>query len=116
MPKYTIYLVFNQDNGKGYVGRTERGYWRIYEHFKELRLGCHKNIQMQNEYQNRKRPFAWCVIEQCDSWDEAKSKEYEWIVRLKTYESSQGYNNKDSSLFYRGTPTKRLAKLISEVV
>lgn len=50
--EFTIYKIENQQNGRVYVGCTEKGERRIKQHFSELKRGKHKSKIMQADFDN----------------------------------------------------------------
>ncbi len=49
---FTIYKIENQQNGRVYIGCTEKGERRIKQHFSELNRGKHKSKTMQADFNN----------------------------------------------------------------
>ena len=50
--QFTIYKIENQQNGRVYIGCTEKGERRIKQHFCDLERGRHKSKTMQADFEN----------------------------------------------------------------
>lgn len=80
-----IYKVTNKINGKFYIGVTMRTLsYRQRDHLSESRrdnYSCKKFHAALRKY--GAKAFDWEVIDKAISFDEAMSKEVEWIAKLK---------------------------------
>ena len=77
-----VYLIYNTENGRGYVGCTKQLKRRKQEHFTQLDNGEHHNPYLQHAYNHYgKDAFAFCVLELCDEKDLYKT-EQKWIDKF----------------------------------
>ena len=96
--KFVIYAIWNETTGKAYIGKSCRISNRIEQHFGSLRRNKHPNAKMQNDF-NKGHKFFWLVLQDAVEGEQAAFTEQMWMLRLKTYEDSQGYNTKDTYFF-----------------
>lgn len=89
-----IYVITNTITGKKYVGSTFRPDIRFKQHIGSLIRGTHHNVLMQEDFNKFGNCFEMEVVDS-DEKSGAGSKEYEWIEKLKTFDSRFGYNDKD---------------------
>ena len=102
---YCIYVIENQDNGKRYVGKTERIKFRVYEHMLLLRRGKHRNKDMQEDFNKRKKNFVWYVVQSDIKAGNGCREEIQWMQKLKTFLPEYGYNSKDAYFWRNGKRT-----------
>jgi group I intron endonuclease len=94
--EWTIYLVRNEVNGKGYVGITTKDIVdRINEHVQDAEFGSKYALHAAiRKYGSQN--FTIEVLKIADGLSEAKNLETEFIVSLDTYASGpiprNGYN------------------------
>lgn len=98
-------MIFNQDNGKVYIGKTTNMQQRMGYHFDRLRLGNHTNKMMQDDYNNKVKNFCWVVLENDVDRNDASQKEILWMQKYKSYLSMYGYNSNDTYFWRSGKPT-----------
>lgn len=88
--KIDIYAIYNELDGKMYVGQTKRGYkLRFKEHMRH-EGGCplfHKAIKKCGE-----NNFHTELLDVANSQAEADALEKAWIYLLGTYKKDNGYN------------------------
>lgn len=86
-----IYTITNTENGRIYVGITERPKFRFHEHMKVLKRNAHTSVLLQEDYNKYgEQCFRMDVVDETDQL--LNDKEREWMIRLKTYDERYGYN------------------------
>ncbi len=90
---YYVYSLINKRNGKRYIGRTINPKNRIQTHLSSLRSGKHYNKLMQLDAGDG---FLYEILESGISYKDISSKEREYMVKFKTYDSNFGYNFNDN--------------------
>ena len=97
-----IYMIYNVELNKVYIGQTNNFYQRASSHLSQLLSGTHSNNELQNDFNNGYR-FAFAILEVVEK-DKLllKEKQYIYAFRkksIKTYnqESTEQIKNK---LFY----------------
>lgn len=63
-----IYCIINLTNGRKYVGSSCDIGQRIEQHLSNLRLGCHKNKDLQKDWKEEK--FRWWALELTNKYEE----------------------------------------------
>lgn len=92
--KSGVYLLYNTENGMGYVGCTKNLNRRKQEHFVLLDKGEHHNPYLQHAYNKYGRDaFAYCVLEYCVESDLYKT-EQKWIDKFISEERAYNINPK----------------------
>ena len=92
-----IYMIFNADDKRTYIGATRNLYKRAYRHAYELKTGQHESKEMQEDFNNGKK--MWFVI--LEKEDENISNDdlriREWIYML-SFDDKRFllYNKKES--------------------
>lgn len=61
-----IYVIYNFNNGKFYIGSTTCFKRRAYEHLKSLKDSKHFNTNLQNDYLQNNHNILFYVIESCN--------------------------------------------------
>ena len=89
-----VYILFNTVTHKVYVGRSRRVRDRFKEHMKCLRGGYHANKDLQEDYCEYGDHIQFKIIDTIRTFSE-RTKEKEWMIKLKTYDSRYGYNQLD---------------------
>ncbi len=85
-----IYEIYNETNGKRYIGQTKDAKQRKRQHFYELRHNIHKSKVLQEDY-NKGHSLAFRIIREC-SLDCINDLEKEYIKKYRTTEKEFGYN------------------------
>lgn len=85
-----IYRIFNEENGKSYIGQTSNLRSRIQDHFANLARNKHV-ASLQNDYNSNPDVFKYEIIEECpiELLDE---KEIYWIKYFDSTNPNRGYN------------------------
>lgn len=81
--EYKIYKITNKLNGLFYVGRTKQDFDRYW--------GSGKLIK-QSVAKNGKKSFLKEILQECETLQESKDLEREWIKRLQANVPGIGYN------------------------
>lgn len=100
--KQCIYMLINQDNGKIYIGKSQNPAYRTHQHFQLLRRNKHPNKSMQNDFNNREKNFCWAVLQTGIEPRESSFVEQDWMVLFKSFDSQNGYNDRDTYFYRRG--------------
>lgn len=99
MKKSGIYGIFNEVNGKVYIGSTvnKRGFnARWGRHKKELNDNLHINIHLQRAWNKYgKDNFRFAILEEC-SEDSLIRQEQAWIDCYNSQDYRFGYNIRDA--------------------
>ena len=75
-----IYRILNTKNNKVYIGSTNRGYHRLYEHKKRLKSGKHVNKHLQSSWdRNSENSFLFEIIEYVDDENNLIEREQYWL-------------------------------------
>lgn len=89
---FVIYYAKNRNNGKGYVGYTERGIdVRWNEHLGDARVGKGQLLGKAIR-KHGAGVFEHTVVEECVDVSMMKLRETHWIRELRTHVSAWGYN------------------------
>lgn len=92
--KSGIYTITNKINSKIYVGYAKDITTRIYQHKGALKANRHKNLHLQNAYnQYGKENFIYEILENCLE-KELCAREHYWATILNTHNREFGYNEK----------------------
>jgi len=87
---FSIYAIYNNVNGKRYVGQTKQGYLKRYnQHFRK-KSGCPALRNAISKY--GENAFHPELLDIAYDRETANEKEKMWIKLLKTYEPENGYN------------------------
>ena len=112
-----IYLLRNKANGKVYVGRTSKFNFRKKLHINNLRANRHTNKMLQDDFNSYgEENFEFEIVEESEKGFGRSHIEHNWMKKLKTYDSSFGYNIKDPYFFNNGKPTKNYMVLFQTTV
>ena len=57
-----IYMIYNVELNKVYIGQTNNFYQRASSHLSQLLSGTHSNNELQNDFNNGYR-FAFAILE-----------------------------------------------------
>lgn len=89
-----IYQIRNLENGKIYIGKTEKPFRRRFnEHRNDLKKKKHINIHLQRAYERYgENTFVFEAIEICGENDDLYEKERKWILQTESYLRHRGYN------------------------
>lgn len=96
--KWGIYKILNTSNGKFYIGSSKNLRKRLYEHFRELKLGIHPNKHLQNAWiKYGKEGFKFQILKIIDNVENFTDKqlrdlETEYIQKTMCYKPEIGYN------------------------
>lgn len=97
---FTIYKIENQQNGRVYIGCTEKGTRRIKQHINELSRGKHPSKALQSDFENGDTfraisLFAFTATITGDSYYIADTAHAVEKYYIKAYKADmQGYNGK----------------------
>lgn len=87
---YSIYLIRNLKNGKGYVGITKQAVeTRFRQH---CRPSSNCSILGKAIQKHGSSSFVFGTIVTCESKEKAEELEREYIIKLNTIHSGEGYN------------------------
>lgn len=82
-----IYVIENRNNGKFYIGRTNKPDARRRGHFSELRRGIHGNPRLQASFNKHgEKSFEFKVVDSCED-DVIEAKEAEWFQAFECNKS-----------------------------
>ena len=109
-----IYMIKNKKNGKIYIGQTNNFKNRFRQHKQSFRRKDHNNKYFQRAWDKHgEENFEFSILEYCDL-DVINEREYFWVNKFKSYDSSKGYNimlpNKDEKKFTHSEETKAKIK------
>ena len=111
----TIYAIRCVENGKIYIGRTQRFEQRIREHWLDLKRGFKRNMRdpsFQNDFDTYGEDgFRVYILEENVPPDAANEREAFWISEYRSTNHLYGYNklNGDTEQvfeFVAGLPPK----------
>lgn len=92
--KHGIYTITNTKNSKIYLGCTTDFYKRNHQHFRELRLGTHKNQHLQSAFNKYgEGVFVFEILLTCPK-EQLTSEEHYWANLLKVHDKRYGYNHR----------------------
>lgn len=97
---FTIYKIENQQNGRVYIGSTEKGTRRIKQHINELSRGKHPSKALQSDFENGDTfraisLFAFTATITGDRYYIADTAHAVEKYYIKAYKADmQGYNGK----------------------
>lgn len=95
-PRY-VYVMRNTVTNRMYVGSSNNPEKRLQGHLAYLRTNRHSVEDMQRDYNEYGNCFELNILDTINSVIESH-KEYDWMVKLKSYERGRGYNYKDNNL------------------
>lgn len=106
-----IYMIENLVNHRKYIGRTSKFQNRIKLHKNNLIANRHPNKLLQEDFNNYGiDSFIFSILEQKESLGRT-NLERDWILKLKTYDTRYGYNQRDPIVLSRhGCFTKNVPK------
>ena len=106
-----IYMIENLVNHRRYIGRTSKFQNRIKLHKNNLIANRHPNKLLQEDFNNYGiENFIFTILEQKESLGRT-NLERDWILKLKTYDTRYGYNQRDPIVLSRhGCFTKNVPK------
>ena len=88
-----IYMITNIYNGKCYIGSSTDMKTRIRNHKNCLKSNKHANSYLQASYNKYgKESFTITIVELVEDFSLLTTRETAWILKLKSNESSHGYN------------------------
>jgi len=88
-----IYVIYNNANGKGYIGQSINASRRKLQHLRKLKLGSHYNQHLQNAWNKYGvGSFVFLVIEECNDAADMSIKEAAYIKDFNTRDWHCGYN------------------------
>lgn len=105
-----VYKIENTKNGKKYIGSSKDMEKRFYQHKRDLNLGRHHSVKLQNAWNKvaDKSVFVFQVVEDVECLDDLKVREQYYIDLYDTYYS--GYNcslKVDNPLYARKSLSKK---------
>jgi hypothetical protein len=87
-----IYLIYNLENQRVYVGQSKNVRRRLNAHRSCLLLGNHKNNYLQRAFDKYgEDKFVFRSVEYCEVENLTEREEY-WIGRFNSMSTSRGYN------------------------
>lgn len=112
-----IYVIENLVNHRKYVGRTSKFQNRIKLHRNNLLANRHPNKLLQEDFNKYGMDnFKVDILEESESFGRT-SAEKDWILKLKTYDTRYGYNQKDPIVWCRyGCFTKNIPEEEHEIL
>ena len=93
----TIYAIQHNKTKRVYVGSSANVEKRYWQHIHSLRRNEHKVEDMQDDFNEYGEDFSLFLLEEIVSYSE-RSKEYEWMTKLKSHIRGKGYNYKDGAM------------------
>lgn len=108
-------MIKNKKNGKIYIGQTNNFENRFRQHKQSFRRKDHKNKHFQRAWDKYgEENFEFSILEYCDL-DVINEREFFWVNKFKSYDSSKGYNimlpSKDEKKFTHSEKTKEKIRL-----
>ena len=91
-----VYAIQHNVTKKIYVGSSRNAENRYKAHLAQLKGGKHPNEDMQSDYNQYGADYSFFILDEIPTFEQ-KSKEKEWMRKLKSYIRSKGYNYKDPS-------------------
>jgi group I intron endonuclease len=100
-PTIGVYKISNSLSGRYYIGYSTNIERRFTSHRRKLKKNCHDNIFLQRAYNlDGEDKFKYDIIHDCDTEDEAKEIELQYLtdlsIRDKLY--NLNYNNSGGDL------------------
>ena len=90
-----VYALRHEATGKVYVGSSFQVHKRYMYHVNRLKNGRHISKEMQADYDRfDDKSITLTILDQINNYSE-RDKEYEWMIKLKTYDRRHGYNYAD---------------------
>lgn len=96
----TVYAIKHIPTGKIYVGSTKNVKLRVSAHMNALNRGDHIVPEMQSDHDIFGNDYSVSILDEIVEYEQ-KTKEYEWMVRLRTYDPRFGYNMHDHKDFQK---------------
>lgn len=95
----TVYVITNTVTGRKYVGSTSRKpKYRFENHLNCLRGNRHSNVELQKDFNKYgEECFEFSILEECTHIGNT-NPEYDWIEKLRTFDSQYGYNTTESGV------------------
>lgn len=90
----TIYALQHNKTKRMYIGSSANIERRYLQHISALRVGHHPVEDLQKDFDRYGEDFSLFALERITKWAE-RNREYEWMVKYKTYIRGIGYNYKD---------------------
>jgi len=87
-----IYIIYNIDNGKYYIGSSQNIYKRYKRHYNDLKNENHYNIYLQRAYNKSPAKFVFLVLELVENINSIIEIEQYWLDKTQCYNNSIGYN------------------------
>ena len=91
----TIYAIQHNKTKRIYVGSSVNAKKRYLSHMTSLRNHKHPNKLMQEDFDAYGEDYSLFLLEEIKEYSN-RSKEYEWMHKLGTYDPEVGYNFKDA--------------------
>lgn len=114
--KRVIYKITLSSTKKSYIGQASTVARRVFKHMEDLQLGVHHNKQLQKDFNSYGGTLEIEVLEELNVTDlkQASEKEFQWMIKEKTYLPGVGYNNRDPHVwdFKSNQYTKRMKEVL----
>lgn len=92
--KYKVYKITNKQNGKIYIGQTVESLKNRFKRHMGYQSREHDTYFYRAVNKYGKENFYIELIDTASSQKELDEKEYEWIMKTKSYLEEFGYNTK----------------------
>ena len=77
-----IYMIYNADNHKVYIGATRNFHKRWIQHSGDLTKGRHHSIEMQKDFDKGDSMWFFVLERECDSVSNVELRNREWMHML----------------------------------
>ena len=106
VPRYIYKLTFPH-TGKIYIGQTGNPERRLQYHYALLCSGKHPNKAMQKDFTKYKECPQIEILENCGALPqyECSRREWQWMIKTKSYLDDVGYNGRDNAIWSNKTNT-----------
>lgn len=113
--KFDIYALQHDVTKRIYVGRSKNVPHRIKTHLCHLKMHNHKVEDMQKDFDEYGDHFSVYILETDVEYDEWQ-KEYNWMMKLNSFNRETGYNYKDQcfSRIKGGIPKVAMPSTVSQ--
>lgn len=113
-----IYVIENLNNGKFYIGRTNKPDARRRGHFSELRRGIHGNPRLQASFNKHgENAFEFKVVDSCED-SQVEAKEAEWFDAFESNKSilyNCHFNTHGGPICYGPMPKETAIKISNAI-